>query len=636
MGRNITYNFTIAEGPVLTPMSALDDLGGIIEFDDVSDPSTTVSGPQVMVKVIDHESTCELAPGQALTQPAVYTWNLHRFQQQLARMRQVLAVKDKPGYSVHLSVHAPFGDSPTPSFSFIGAARVPLRLLASQMSYAVTVPIFCSYTMEAIGSCRVDFKCNGVVRSGVATPDSATIGGPAVQSAPFGHKFAFTIQVDSVKGLTSNDFSEVHAQTRLSSLVGPAIASEDTFASLPVNLDKNACSHLTLRRSLSVLVTSDMVSHLANGYATIEFFARARKAYLERLERFDKLKEAVPEPDANRPEMRRAETEFVTPENHDILASLEILEMDWTGEYAPADVDDEVFQLHLGVQRQLCLTLKHASGRSLRWTRIVHASAGEVRIVKEWGEPFSVPAVTVNPQLTTNVDYFPDGTSRLVARGTWDTAAHHSPHIDRRTAPEEHVIVALTFMVEIEGVDEPAVIALDVKMRIIGRDARRSSIRMPWRPKPVTNLVALYTMELTPPLARTARELWRLDTAKKPVAGEKLLEGWKPRTIALVRDYATLVRVRNAIADVQTTKVVLDYVGDIPATASDEAGRNGLVEKCAGLWVREMETSVRVSNNPVEGADSSLTSKRSPRPRRRWRCGSAASYPTSSRVSCPL
>lgn len=601
MGRNMTYNFSITQGPIITPMSALDDLGGIIEFDDLSDGSTTINSPQVMVKVIDHESTCELAPGQALTQPAVYTWNLHRFQQQLVKMRQVLAVKDKPNYSVHLSLHTPFGDSPTPSFSYVGAAQVPLRLLANQMSYVVTVPIFCPYTMEAIGSCRVDFKCTGIVRSGIATPDSGTIGGPAVSSAPFGHKFAFTVTVDSVKGLSAGDFTEVHAQTRLSSLVGPAIASEDTFASLPVDLDKNSVSHLSLRRSLSVLVTSDMVSHLASGYATIEFFARVRQAYLDRLERFDKAKETSPEPggeDAaaeDKPPMRRAETEFVASEHHDILASVEIPEMGSDGEYAPADVQDDIVQLHLGVQRQLRLTLRHASGQSLRWNRIVHASAGDIRMVARGGEPYPVPAVKVNLQLSSSVDHFPDGTSQLVAWGTWDTAAHRCLQIDKRTPVDEVVAVRLTFMLEIDGVDEPAELNFDTRLRVIGRETRRSSIRAFWRPKPVTNLVSIFHVNLSPPLARTARELWRMDTAKRPVPGENLLQGWRPRTIALVRDYGTLTRVRNAIADTQMTRVILDHIGAIDGTISAEDGQIELLEKCITLWQRQMDTRVVVS-----------------------------------------
>jgi kinesin family protein 1 len=598
MGRRMTYNFTIAEGPVLAPISALKDEGGIIDFeDDVADTcsSPTVSGPQVLIKVIDHESTCELHKSFGTDISAVYTWNVHRFQQQLARMRQVLAVKNKPGYSMHLSVDAPFGDTPPRDFSYIGAARLSLRLLASQMNYAVTVPIFCAYTMEATGSCRVSFKCAPAVWSGVATPDVDALApdyGPAVDPAPFGHKFALSVQVDGVKGLTSNDFAEVHVQTRLSSIVGP-IASDDTFVSPPVNLDKSACSHLLLRRSLAVIVTSDMVSHLSNEYATIEFFARVRDAYLDRLERFDQscIKDAVPETaEEERPLMRRADTEFVTPEQHDILASVEVLEMGDDGEYAAAEVEDDVVQLHLGVQRQLRVTLRHASGHALKWVRITQVTAGDVRVGKTGAEPFSVPATNVNPQLASNVDYLPDGTSRLVAHGTWDTAAHHCQWLDRRTPSSEHVVVALTFAVELAGVDAPAQLMIDAKFRILKRDARRSSWAF-FRASPATSLMAVYALELAPPLARTARDLWRLDTAKRLLPGEEILRGWRPRTIALVRDYGALARVRAASADVQTTKAVLALV-DVLASKHAAPAQEALLKRCVALWAREMETRV--------------------------------------------
>ncbi|WOO79310.1 Kinesin-like protein [Vanrija pseudolonga] len=597
MKKRISYNFVILDGLVASPTSALDDLGGIIEFDDVSDTCAATTGPR----------------------PAIYSWNLCRFQQQLARMRQVLAIKDRPNYSVHLSLGAPFGDSPTPSFSYIGSARAPLQLLAQQVSYSVTVPIFCAYTMEAIGSCRVHFKCSAPSsRSGVSTPESS---GPIVQSFPFSHKFSFTVTIDTVKGLTSADFTEVHAQTRLSSLVGPAIASEDTFASLPVNLEQASVSHLALRRTLSVLVTSDMVAHFTSGYASVEFFARVRAPYLERLERFDVIKETPPAPppaagdltpngsDPERPLMRRAETEFVTAETHDILASVEILEMSHDGEYTATDVEDDLVQLHLGVQRQLAVTFTHASGRALRWSKVVHASAGDIRVVTSDGEPCRVSAADVNMQMASQATFLSDGTSRLTARGTWDSAAHHCIQLDRRTPAADHVVVRLTFMIEVEGVDEPIVLEIDLKTRVISRDARRSSIRLIWRPRPVSNVVSMFAVDLTPPLARTARELWRLDTAKKPVPGDNLLTGWRPRSIALVRDYVALTRVRRLIADVQTSRTVLELAGIVDATKSSEAVQQELLAKYLSLWQHEMDTRLEFDVERETDAEKEMSNR---------------------------
>lgn len=601
MNRQMTYNFTIVDGPLESPISTLDEIGGIIDYDDMSTESTGPDGPKVMVKVIDHESTCELQPGQALTQPAIYLWNLSRFQQQLARMRQVLAVKDKPGYQMHLSVHAPFGDSPTPSFSYIGAAQVPLQLLGHQMSYAVTVPIFCAYTMEAIGSCRVDFKCSSVPRSGVASPD---LGGPVLPIPSFGPKFSFTVTVDSVKGLTSADFTEVHAQTKLSSLVGP-IQSEDTYSSMPVNLDKESVSHLSLCKPLSVIVTSDMLQHFEHGYARVEFFARVRDSYLCRLERFDCSREEVPPPstpgdstpssNADKPTMRRAETELAVTEQHDLFAAVEVREMGTDGAYLPAAVQDEVMQLHLGVQRQVAVELSHASGQSLKWIRISHASAGNIRMVKNGGDPVQVTAAEVNLHLTSEVDFKHDGTAKLIAQGSWDTASHHCLQMDRRTPTNGYMLARLTFMVEMEGVDEPAVLNMDVKLRILARDTRRGSLISFWRAKPQTNVISIFSLDLTPPMARTARDLWRLDTAKKSMPGEHLLEGWRPRSIALIREYAGLSKQRRLIADVQTSKVVLDWAGAVVPSKSDAEGQGHLTTRCVGMWQRQIDTRVEVS-----------------------------------------
>lgn len=59
----MTYDFTIVDGPLESPISTLDDISGVIDYDDMSSESTVSDGPKVMVKVIDHESTCELQPG---------------------------------------------------------------------------------------------------------------------------------------------------------------------------------------------------------------------------------------------------------------------------------------------------------------------------------------------------------------------------------------------------------------------------------------------------------------------------------------------------------------------------------------------------------------------------------------------
>ncbi|ORY20865.1 P-loop containing nucleoside triphosphate hydrolase protein [Naematelia encephala] len=381
MKKPVSYNLLVVNGEAASSTSALDNLTGIVEFENVSSPAGLTGGPCTLIKVIDYPAK------------AVYCWDLPRFQQQLSKMRHVRTLASKPAYSQHFRVDATFSDDPPPSLSFVGSARAPLRLLANQLSYTVTVPIMCSYTMEAIGSCRVDFKCSVPSSSGVATPESG--GYPLLSPITPGSRLAFSLSVDAVKGLSSVDFAAVHAQTRLSSLVGPDIASEDTFTSALIDLTKSSVAHLSLKRSVTVNVTPEIISHLRDSYVSIDLFARVRPEYLERLERFDRSRETSPSsarpstpprPAEDKPGMRRCETEFVGTEYHDILASIQILELSSNGDYLPAEVLDEKFQLHQGVQRRLDITLTHSSGKSLPWLKLDHVSTSGLRAVGKAGD----------------------------------------------------------------------------------------------------------------------------------------------------------------------------------------------------------------------------------------------------------
>src|SRR6201999_3012232 len=93
------------------------------------------------------------------------------------------------------------------------------------------------------------------------------------------------------KGLSSHEFSSVHLQVRLSSFLGPSVASEETFSSTTVDIDKGSLTELKFRQSFSIPATSRVLAHLRNGYAPIEFFARVKPSYLEKLERWNEMRE---------------------------------------------------------------------------------------------------------------------------------------------------------------------------------------------------------------------------------------------------------------------------------------------------------------------------------------------------------
>jgi kinesin family protein 1 len=472
------------------------------------------------------------------------------------------------------------------------------------LSHTVTIPIQCQHTMEAIGSCRVTLNPLHAPASGATTPGTVSL--PMTNQLVPGTKLSFSIVIDTVKGLSAEDFASVHAQTRLSSLVGSDIAADDIFASLPVDLDKSSVAHLSLRRNVSVIVTPDLISHLETGHGTIEFFAKVRPEYLDRLERFDRNREVLAagsgsstpsraDKGDSRPMMRRCETDFIASEHHNILASVCIKELASDGAYEPAEVFDNIVHLHQGVQRQIHLTLSHSSGKALPWVKVSHFSSGDIRVKTNTGIiGASRPDVELRGVLQ-EVTFDTDGTSRLDIYGVWDTASHHCIHLDRKTASESKVLVKLTWLVEVSSLDEPAVFHLDLPIRILNRDTRRSSLMALFTaPKIFKAYTAVFSVDLGPPLASTAGDLWRLDTGKKHVIGEEILGDWKPRSVSLLQDWERLRRTDRTLAEVQLTKVVLNLVGDGSQKVMSEERRAEVIKLCVASWMKALEHRVKV------------------------------------------
>jgi len=511
-------------------------------------------------------------------------------------MRHVRALKQRPNYSQHFRDEGTFTNPLPPTNAFVGIVKAPLRLLANRVSHDVTLPIICPYTMEAIGSCRVAFTLSSSGSSGVMTPESSSR--PLKGNVPIGQRYSFDLLLNNVRGISSSAFSSIHAQVRLSSLVGEDIASDDIFISPSVDASKT--SHLALRKTITVLVTPSMVEHMNDGYANFEFYATLRPQYLERLDRWDTSREAasplVRSPQGARPAMRRCETDFLGQEHHDILTTITISELSSGGTYEPVEVIDDTFQLHQGVQRRLGIRVDHSSGVSFSWTSIDHVTISDIRTKAKH------QIVTVNDQeVSLNVtcgeaSHAPDGTSTLSAAGPWDTAAHGSIHLDRRTRSDQTIIARLTFLINVESLHEPASFSLDLPLRILPRDSRRSSLMSYFSSDRIyTSLTAVYAVELVPPIAQSTQDLWRLDTAKKHVPGEEVLGEWKPRGASLSEDWQRARKSAKGIADKQMTGVVLDLLGDLGSVDISCQEPEALLRKSLGLWQQHMTQRYLVS-----------------------------------------
>ncbi|KAI0699809.1 kinesin-domain-containing protein [Cytidiella melzeri] len=624
LGKNVLYNFTIASGGSLAaPSSAIDTIAGLDQFGDVADPVlASATQPSVAVKVIDKRNK------------AIYLWSLDRLQQQLQRMRNLTTYIDRPSYSQHFSSEEPFYDSPTPEYSFIGNALISLAPLSRRLSSTSIVPIFCRYTSEAIGSCRVEIKIANVVlppRHANASSTSTRASSPIPGTVPPGSKISFFLTVDTVKGLSHHDFSGVHLQVRLSSFMGHAVTAEEVYPSNGVDLDTASLSDLKFRRSFSIAASAKVLTYLKTGYAPVEFFARLRGTYLERMERWDEMRDQrapprtiTPDRPSTLPPMRRCETDFVTEQVHDVVAWLQICELTPDGTYAPVPVitqgnlDPGCFSLHQGLQRRIILSLSSSSGRQFPWTEVLNVRVGGVRLLDDKGRmkestSTSKSLITLPLLQDQSVEYKTDGSGSLTAQVLWDSSVHDSILLNRVTAPNQRVLLQLQWSVSVETCADPVHFSMDTAVAIQTRGARPPSrfFSLLGSTKVLPKSSTVFTVKLSPPMTRSPKDLWRLDTAEKYVRGEEQLGAWKPRGISVVEDYSRLVTMERRAADVQAIRVILAASPPRPLqVGAVEWGSEQLLQKAVDLWRKKFghKGEIVLSQEPLESEAASVNS----------------------------
>ncbi|KAI0751639.1 kinesin-domain-containing protein [Daedaleopsis nitida] len=635
LSKDVLYNFTVAAGGTLAaPASAIDSIAGLDQFGDVADPVlASATQPSVAVKLIDRRHN------------AIYVWSLDHLQQQLQRMRNLTTFVDRPSYSQHFSSEEPFYDNHPPEYSFIGNALLSLAPLSRRLSSISVVPIFCRYTAEAIGSCRIEIKIANVVLSPKHANTSATStrsSSPVPGTVPPGSKLTFYVIVDQVKGLSHHDFSFVHLQVRLSSFLGPSLTAEEVYPSTVVDLDSASLSDLKFRRSFSMVASTKVLTYLRQGYAPIEFHARLKPTYLERMERWDELREqriptSVGSPSSTPqtqpttlPPMRRSENDFVTEQIHDVIAWLQVCELAPDGTYKPVPVvslghlDPGSFQLHQGLQRRLILTLSSHSGRQLPWTEVTRIRLGNVRHLDTKGllhESTSKVLVTLPLLQDQKIEYKPDGTGTVTAEALWDSSVHNSVLLNRVTGAGQRVFLQVSWSVAIETCVEPVQFSMDTAVTIQTRDARPPSrlTSLFGSTKILPKTSTMFSVRLTPPLTRSPKDLWRLDTAEKYVRGEEALGIWRPRGVSVVEDYSRLVTMERRAADVQAIRVILaaspmskvkQQDADVWAAPASEQ----LLGKALSLWQKRFghRGEIVISQEPTEPDVLSVTSSKAP------------------------
>jgi len=306
------------------------------------------------------------------------------------------------------------------------------------------------------------------------------------------------------------------------------------------------------------------------------------------------------------------------------VAWLQICELSHDGTYSPVPVvargylDPGCFSLHQGLQRRIVLSLTCNSGRQLPWTELTRIRVGNIRLLDDKGrmhEPVSKALVTLPLLQEQPIVYKADGTGNLTAQAVWDTSVHDCTLLNRVTGPHQRVFVQLDFTVAVEICADPVQFSMDAAITIGSRDARPPSRILAFigSTKVLPKMSAVFNVRLTPPLTRSPKDLWRIDTAEKYVRGEETLGSWRPRGISVVEDHGKLVTMERRAADVQATRVVLaaSSVNNKPTQADANVwASEELLKKALDLWQKRFghNGEITLTQDPTDSDDTTSES----------------------------
>ncbi|EPB92168.1 hypothetical protein HMPREF1544_00993 [Mucor circinelloides 1006PhL] len=631
LGKNVVYQFIVVHDDISSnPLSFWESTSALQPF--TREPDTHLikeAKPCLAVQVIDH------------VHRATYIWSIAKVKHRLRRMRRLYDYTDRPLFTgQHFNREDPFYETPCPRFSLIGLARIPLRNLTLQLHADNYVDVYCRNTGKIMGQIRV--LITPIARSvSRRHQHHQTSEGPAQrpnlfyrkrssssnvlqdQKQVLGEKYllhigqqqVFEIRIQELRGVTESDFTQVHAQFRLSSFgnVERYSTADKIYQTDPISNFGTDTVQFNQCQTLSVNITENMMDVILNQGLTIEVYGQAQEDYLfglvehvsttssvnsrngspttptsEQSELFAKAVASEVGNSGNVPASRRFSIDrrfsveqstydgILMEEKHDVLAWIQICELNADGEYAPVkvlhtEVNDhqhhnhhvkhhqDVFCLRQGLQRRIAFTLSHDSGKQFEWLSIKQAKIGNVRLIDNKGRQTDSP-----PHPPVDIHLFPDqsettfernGKSCMTAQGPWDSSLHDSLFLNRVTASGQRVRLRLSWQIECDKCIAPLNFEMDISVQIQARDATIStsaSSSSMFRQfllgggdsdangrisKIVYKTSGLFIVQLKPPMTRQVRELWRLNTANKYVRGEEFIGSWKPRGVSLITDY---------------------------------------------------------------------------------------------------
>ncbi|KAI0913974.1 kinesin heavy chain [Ustulina deusta] len=527
---NVVFQFTVVDqGHTLC--SSYD-----MVLNDVSNEDDIVleqaQKPCVGVRVVDYKNM------------VIHLWSVDKLHDRVRQMRQMHQYLDQPEYSRHFKLDNPFVETCMPEYSLIGDVDVPLKAVFDSRVQDFTLDVLSPYTSHAIGIIKVSLE-------------------PSSARAP-SSTLKYNVVMHDMVGFAEREGTDVHAQ-----LFIPGVSENGaTTTQMIKDFDEEPIRFDSVH-SMSIPQFGPQDINLR-----IAIFAKVTTMHLDKLLSWDEMRDTTPGSE-NKPQGARInESQFYTAEKHDLLARIQILEIDEEGVYTPVEVtqtnelDAGTFQLHQGLQRRIAINLSHSSGDALPWDDVSSMRVGQVQLVDQSGKvpdmasptPDIVLRLGAKPSFRQNAN----GTRSATISGHWDSSSHNSLLLDRVTADKYKVQMTLSWDIISDNLAEPMRFSTNLFCQILGRTYVRqaSMLSALWQHiRIVHSSTAIFSLGLKPAPIKHAGDLWRMNSQHDYVKGEENLSNWGPRGVSLIADYTAARKKKRRIAEIGAAQLWLKKIG---------------------------------------------------------------------------
>ncbi|OAR01404.1 hypothetical protein LLEC1_04072 [Akanthomyces lecanii] len=487
--------------------------------------------PCIGIRVIDYRNN------------VVRLWSLEKLHDRVRQMRQMHQYLDQPEYAQHLSLDNPFIEHSMPSYTLIGEVDVPLKAVFESRVQDFSLDVLSPYTSHAIGIVKLSLE-------------------PSHARAPT-NTLKFNVVMHEFIGFAEREGTDVHAQ-----LFIPGVSEEDgvTTTQMITDFDEGPIRFESVHNmSVPLFAPQDVMLRAS-------IYAKVQPMHLDKLLSWDDMRDAAPSREAQA--SRINESQFFTQEKHDLLARVQILELNEMGEYTPVEVtqvselDTGTFQLHQGLQRRIAINIAHSSGDALPWGDVSAVRVGKIRLVDSGGktpdmgakEPEIQLRLVSHPIFRQN----PNGTRSITVFAQWDSSLHNSLLLDRVTAEKYKVQMSIGWEISSEKLAEPMKFSQKVCLQVLSRTFVRqtSMFSSLWQNmRFIRSSTGIFTITMRPAPIKRVGDLWRMNSRHDYVKGEENLDSWNPRGVSLVSDFILARKKRRRIAEIGAAHMMLSVLG---------------------------------------------------------------------------